>query len=152
MTRERREKARETAIWEGGGEAPARARRGSAADGKQGPREAAPLTLLTLRAREVRAGLPQEGERAARLLRSPPRPGLLLQPAGRFSFLLRHPPCLSQVSGRTGSAAGSGGGMHGTARRRESLCGGVTLRSSRLPGDACVQLAASPVGSGAASA
>lgn len=136
MTREKGEKASETAIGGGGG-SPSESQAWVRSAGKQGPREAAPRALLTLRASEVRAGLPEESERAARLLRSPPRPGSFLGRPGGFPLLLRHPPCLSQVSGRTGSAAGSGRGTQGSARRWESLCGGVPPRSSQQsPGSA----------------
>ena len=67
---------------------PPRARSGSTANYKQGPRKAASLTLLTLWAREARTELTEESERAG----VPPAhpvallacPGLLPRPAGRF--------------------------------------------------------------------
>lgn len=122
---------------------PLGARSGSISNYKQGLRKAASLILLTLRAREACAELTEGSERAGVPPAQPVAllacPGLLPRPAGWFFFffllLLRHSPCLSQVSGRTGSAAGSGRGRHGTARhgttrrrwRRESFHGGVTL-------------------------
>lgn len=67
-----------------------RARSGSTANYKQGPRKAASLTLLTLRAREACAELTEESERAGVPPAQPVAllacPGLLPRPAGWFFF------------------------------------------------------------------
>lgn len=89
-----------------------------------------------LRLRDARPELSGKGtglERILRALRTPGSPSS----AVFFFLLLRQPPFLSQVGCRTGSAAGSGGGMqittrNGELRRQPPRGSGAAWRSHAL--------------------